>query len=88
MLLISAGQNWGDLHKNNPLWKKTHETTLRPNYSTSLTVLCGALAKSVTPFYVASVEAVPHIVGWQARAATMIDCVAPLRKTPHPAKGT
>jgi hypothetical protein len=36
----------GDLHKNNPLWKKKHEMTLRPNYFTPLTFLCGAVANA------------------------------------------
>jgi hypothetical protein len=83
----------GDLHRNNPLFKKTHKMTFRPNYFTHLTLLCGG--KGVTPVYVAPVRAAPHIVGRQARAITYNKMcgvlakgatqkgVTPLRREPH-----
>lgn len=89
----------GDLHKNNLLYEKTHKIILWLNYFTSLTLLCSALAKDATPIYVTPMGEAPHIVGWQARAATYDRMcgalakgfakgvtqigVAPLRKAPH-----
>jgi hypothetical protein len=59
----------GDLHKNNLCRERMHRITLRLNYFTSLTLLCGAHANGATPIYVAPVGTAPHIVSFVARSS-------------------
>jgi hypothetical protein len=62
----------GDLHKNNSLW----EMTLRSNYFTYLTLLCGALAKAVTPVFVAPWEWCHTLSAGRLEPSRMTECVA------------
>jgi hypothetical protein len=50
----------GDLHKNNPKLKEKHRLTLRRNYFTDLTLLCGAPLTGATHAHVAPLALAPH----------------------------
>jgi hypothetical protein len=62
-----------DFHKNNLLAKVLHKMTLRRNYITPLTLLCGVYAKGATLYCVTPMGSAPQTMpAWRTHAC--VDC--------------